>query len=191
MLWPFYNELTLYPQYKKYPPFTKPICRNTLVKTVLPDYWIYPVLPTLFALDAIYQFTRNKKRSKAELFTPNMDFPSLEAKVYHNQFLSWMPLIGKSLIKSLSYVLESIYTPTPLPMPLEYIFPFLDEVTPDQADFDKSEQDCFSLQKDFVLPICHTDQLAVDLASFCGLTIEQALDLSKSLPSYLIDAQMP
>jgi hypothetical protein len=102
-----------------------------------------------------------------------------------------MPLIGKSLTKSLSYVLESIYTPTPLPMPLEYIFPFLDEVTPDQADFDKSEQDCFSLQKDFVLPICHTDQLAVDLASFCGLTIEQALDLSKSLPSYLIDAQMP
>ena len=188
----FFNELT----YVSYQPSARPVCRKTLVKTILQDYWIYPVLPALFALDAIYQVTQNEKRSKSELLTPNTDFPSLETNVYCSQifYRECLRLI-KALTKTLSYVLEPIYTPIPLPKPSKKRGSFSSEVNPysfhsEQANKKKeSEQDYFTLQKDFVLPICRTDQLAVDLASSCALTIEQALDLSKSLPAYLIDAQ--
>lgn len=187
----FSNELS----YISYPLEATPTCREVLAKIVLSDYWIYPVLPVIFALDAIYQSTQKQKRSKADLLCFDLKLPDQDCKIHTSKALYHESLrLIRDIKRMLSDILEPVYMPMLLPKPSKTNRSYFGDIDPnvlfERDDMQKnSDDDKFSSHKDFVLPICHTNQLALDLSSFVGLTFEQTLTLQKKLPSYLIDAQ--
>ena len=161
---------------KKRPIFSKERC-NAVFMTP----YIYPVLPLLFVLNAIYKVRGDgHKHDKADLLKCNT-FCSLTDNVYETFVLSEA---SEHLLENVEDVLVahlSLYKSTVFParkyrgIDLRY------------AGEPRSERALFNRHIAFVFPLCRAKKLAEDIAEECSLDDKQAAELSRNLPKYLLD----
>lgn len=159
----------------------RPIFSKTRCNAVFMTPYIYPVLPLLFVLNAIYKVRGDgHKHDKADLLKYNT-FCSLTDNVYETFVLSEA---SEHLLENVEDVLVahlSLYKSTVFParkyrgIDLRY------------AGEPRSERALFNRHIAFAFPLCRAKKLAEDIAEECSLDDKQAAELSRNLPKYLLD----
>lgn len=173
----FDNELL----YKGVPVRKRIVCSKTRCNVVFSTPYIYPVLPLLFVLNAIYKVKGDgNKHDKAELLKYNTSC-SLTDNAYETFVLSEA---SEHLLENVEDVLVahlSLYKSTVFPawkyrgIDLRY------------AGEPRSERALFNRHIAFAFPLCRVKKLAEDIAEECSLDDKQAVELSRNLPKYLLN----
>lgn len=167
-----------------------PTCSDTLCKMIIMDSRIYPVLPALFTLSAVYQVAFDKSPSKATLLEfiiqPSLTKSYFTDNAYDTYVLSKFSyrLLNKIENTMIDY-LDNYNTVT---------FPVKRSIVPktisafdNTAHRSRNEKDCFQRHINFAFPLCKTWRLVTDIATACSLTMEQALELNTHISEHLLD----
>lgn len=159
----------------------RPIFSKTRCNAVFMTPYIYPVLPLLFVLNAIYKVRGDgHKHDKADLLKYNTSC-SLTDNAYETFVLSEA---SEHLLENVEDVLVahlSLYKSTVFPawkyrgIDLRY------------AGEPRSERALFNRHIAFAFPLCRAKKLAEDIAEECSLDDKQAVELSRNLPKYLLN----
>lgn len=174
---------------------TRVECRDQIVKTVFSDYRAYPLLPALFALDAIKQCFSERKEAKKNLIRPVSTLPELQQNMKQINYLCDQELqLIKEVRVALSQALEVIYRPISVCKvhsksqlrPFPYNNVYWDDEMGREKTLQKKQEQKWKRCKEFGILICKTDVLATDMALYCGLSYEKMIQLRGNLPKYLI-----
>lgn len=159
----------------------RPVFSKTRCNAVFMTPYIYPVLPLLFVLNAIYKVRGDgHKHDKADLLKYNTSC-SLTDNTYETFVLSEA---SEHLLENVEDVLVkhlSLYKSTVFParkyrgIDLRY------------AGEPRSEKALFNRHIAFAFPLCRAKKLAEDIAEECSLDDKQAVELSRNLPKYLLN----
>lgn len=159
----------------------RPVFSKTRCNAVFMTPYIYPVLPLLFVLNAIYKVRGDgRKHDKADLLKYNTSC-SLTDKAYETFVLGEA---SEHLLENVEDVLVkhlSLYKSTVFParkyrgIDLRY------------AGEPRNEKALFNRHIAFAFPLCRAKKLAEDIAEECSLDDKQAVELSRNLPKYLLD----
>ena len=159
----------------------RPVFSKTRCNAVFMTPYIYPVLPLLFVLNAIYKVRGDgHKHDKADLLKYNT-FCSLTDNVYETFVLSEA---SEHLLENVEDVLVahlSLYKSTVFPAWKYRGIDFR------YAGEPRSERALFNRHIAFAFPLCRAKKLAKDIAEECSLDDKQAVELSRNLPKYLLN----
>ena len=159
----------------------RPVFSKTRCNAVFMTPYIYPVLPLLFVLNAIYKVRGDgHKHDKADLLKYNT-FCSLTDNVYETFVLSEA---SEHLLENVEDVLVahlSLYKSTVFPAWKYRGIDFR------YAGEPRSERALFNRHIAFAFPLCRAKKLAKDIAEEYSLDDKQAVELSRNLPKYLLN----
>ena len=173
----FDNELL----YKGVPVRKRTVCSRTRCNVVFSTPYIYPVLPLLFVLNAIYKVKGDgNKHDKAELLKYNTSC-SLTDNVYETFAISeaaehLLERVEDVLIKHLV-----LYKRTVFPIRKDCYEDF------DYQESKRNESTLFNRRIAFAFPFCRVRKLAADIVKECSLDDRQAAELTRNLPKYLLN----
>ena len=173
----FDNELL----YKGVPVRKRTVCSKTRCNVVFSTPYIYPVLPLLFVLNAIYKVKGDgNKHDKAELLKYNTSC-SLTDNVYETFAISeaaehLLERVEDVLIKHLV-----LYKRTVFPIRKDCYEDF------DYQESKRNESTLFNRRIAFAFPFCRVRKLAADIVKECSLDDRQAAELTRNLPKYLLN----
>ena len=158
----------------------RPVFSKTRCNAVFMTPYIYPVLPLLFVLNAIYKVRGDgHKHDKADLLKYNTSC-SLTDNAYETFVLSEA---SEHLLENVEDVLVahlSLYKSTVFPAWKYRGIDFR------YAGEPRSERALFNRHIAFAFPLCRAKKLAEDIAEECSLDDKQAVELSRNLPKYLL-----
>ena len=173
----FDNELL----YKGVPVRKRTVCSKTRCNVVFSTPYIYPVLPLLFVLNAIYKVKGDgNKHDKAELLKYNTSC-SLTDNVYETFAISEA---AEHLLERVEDVLVKhlvLYKRTVFPIRKDCYEDF------DYQESKRNESTLFNRRIAFAFPICRVRKLAADIVKECSLDDRQAAELTRNLPKYLLN----
>lgn len=159
----------------------RPVFSKTRCNAVFMTPYIYPVLPLLFVLNAIYKVRGDgHKHDKEDLLKYNTSC-SLTDNAYETFVLSEA---SEHLLENVEDVLVkhlSLYKSTVFParkyrgIDLRY------------AGEPRNEKALFNRHIAFAFPLCRAKKLAEDIAEECSLDDKQTVELSRNLPKYLLN----
>ena len=173
----FDNELL----YKGVPVRKRTVCSKTRCNVVFSTPYIYPVLPLLFVLNAIYKVKGDgNKHDKAELLKYNTSC-SLTDNVYDTFVISeaaahLLERVEDVLVKHLV-----LYKRTVFPIRKDCYEDF------DYQESKRNESTLFNRRIAFAFPFCRVRKLAADIVKECSLDDRQAAELTRNLPKYLLN----
>ncbi len=182
----FYTDL----RDTEFPVKRLPTCSDTLCKMVIMDSRIYPVLPALFTLSAVYQAALDKSPGKAALLEfiiqPSLTDSCFTDNAYKTKVLSKLAYrllnkIENTLIDNLNKYNTVVFPSKHINCPPSISALKFDDQQP------PSEKVCFNQHINFAFPLCKTQCLATDIATACSLTMEQALELNTHISEHLLD----
>lgn len=182
----FYTDL----QDTEFPVKRLPTCSDTLCKMVIMDSRIYPVLPALFTLSAVYQAALDKSPGKAALLEfiiqPSLTDSCFTDNAYKTKVLS--KLAYRLLNKIENTLIDNLNKYNTVVFPSKHINcpPSISALKFD-AQQPPSEKVCFNQHINFAFPLCKTQRLATDIATACSLTMEQTLELNTHISEHLLD----
>ena len=173
----FDNELL----YKGVPVRKRTVCSKTRCNVVFSTPYIYPVLPLLFVLNAIYRVKGDgNKHDKAELLKYNTSC-SLTDNVYETFAISEA---AEHLLERVEDVLVKhlvLYKRTVFPIRKDCYEDF------DYQESKRNESTLFNRRIAFAFPFCRVRKLAADIVKECSLDDRQAAELTRNLPKYLLN----
>nr|WP_270576740.1 hypothetical protein [Butyricicoccus sp. OF30-11pH9A] len=173
----FDNELL----YKGVPVRKRTVCSKTRCNVVFSTPYIYPVLPLLFVLNAIYKVKGDgNKHDKAELLKYNTSC-SLTDNVYETFAISEA---AEHLLERVEDVLVKhlvLYKRTVFPIRKDCYEDF------DYQESKRNESTLFNRRIAFAFPFCRVRKLAADIVKECSLDDRQAAELTRNLPKYLLN----
>lgn len=173
----FDNELL----YKGVPVRKRTVCSKTRCNVVFSTPYIYPVLPLLFVLNAIYKVKGDgNKHDKAELLKYNT-LCSLTDNVYETFAISEA---AEHLLERVEDVLVKhlvLYKRTVFPIRKDCYEDF------DYQESKRNESTLFNRRIAFAFPFCRVRKLAADIVKECSLDDRQAAELTRNLPKYLLN----
>ena len=173
----FDNELL----YKGVPVRKRTVCSETRCNVVFSTPYIYPVLPLLFVLNAIYKVKGDgNKHDKAELLKYNTSC-SLTDNVYETFAISEA---AEHLLERVEDVLVKhlvLYKRTVFPIRKDCYEDF------DYQESKRNESTLFNRRIAFAFPFCRVRKLAADIVKECSLDDRQAAELTRNLPKYLLN----
>lgn len=173
----FDNELL----YKGVPVKKRTVCSKTRCNAVFSAPYIYPVLPLLFVLNAIYKVKGDgNKHDKAELLKYNTSC-SLIDNVYETFVTSEA---SERLLERVEDVLVKhlvLYKRTVFPIRKDCYEDF------DYQESKRNESTLFNRRIAFAFPFCRVRKLAADIVKECSLDDRQAAELTRNLPKYLLN----
>lgn len=173
----FDNELL----YKGVPVRKRTVCSKTRCNVVFSTPYIYPVLPLLFVLNAIYKVKGDgNKHDKAELLKYNTSC-SLTDNVYETFVISEA---AEHLLERVEDVLVKhlvLYKRTVFPIRKDCYEDF------DYQESKRNESTLFNRRIAFAFPFCRVRKLAADIVKECSLDDRQAAELTRNLPKYLLN----
>lgn len=164
----------------------RPQVRDPLVKMIFSDFRVYPILPALFALDAIKQVFKNEKVAKAKLIQSNTELPILKGKVNElNHIYKNEKLLFRGIQNILLSELDILYQPVKVYYFQEDECSFLLNASMREKRESKHPEQINC--KPFGVLLCKTDKMAFDLAMHCKLPYEKIISLREKLPQFLAD----
>ena len=173
----FDNELL----YKGVPVRKRTVCSKTRCNVVFSTPYIYPVLPLLFVLNAIYKVKGDgNKHDKAELLKYNTSC-SLTDNVYETFAISEA---AEHLLERVEDVMVKhlvLYKRTVFPIRKDCYEDF------DYQESKRNESTLFNRRIAFAFPFCRVRKLAADIVKECSLDDRQAAELTRNLPKYLLN----
>ena len=173
----FDNELL----YKGVPVRKRTVCSKTRCNVVFSTPYIYPVLPLLFVLNAIYKVKGDgNKHDKAELLKYNTSC-SLTDNVNETFAISEA---AEHLLERVEDVLVKhlvLYKRTVFPIRKDCYEDF------DYQESKRNESTLFNRRIAFAFPFCRVRKLAADIVKECSLDDRQAAELTRNLPKYLLN----
>ena len=173
----FDNELL----YKGVPVRKRTVCSKTRCNVVFSTPYIYPVLPLLFVLNAIYKVKGDgNKHDKAELLKYNTSC-SLTDNVYETFAISEA---AEHLLERVEDVLVKhlvLYKRTVFPIRKDCYEDF------DYQESKRNESTLFNRRIAFAFPFCRVRKLAADIVKECSLDDRQAAELTRNLTKYLLN----
>lgn len=138
------------------------------------DSRIYPVLPALFTLSAVYQAALDKSPGKAALLEfiiqPSLTDSCFTDNAYKTKVLSKLAYrllnkIENTLIDNLNKYNTVVFPSKHINCPPSISALKFDDQQP------PSEKVCFNQHINFAFPLCKTQCLATDIATACSLTM--------------------